>query len=117
VVKAGRVLAMDTPGGLVAAHADGVRVSFSADGDVAWLEGVPHVRRVLVRGRRVEVEGGGPVLVHLGHALLDRGVEPGDMRVAQPTLEDVYLRLTGSEGRERAHVGGDDLGGDQAVRP
>jgi ABC-2 type transport system ATP-binding protein len=117
VVKDGRVLAMDTPSWLVAAHADEVRVSFGADQDVAWLEGVPHVRRVGRRGRRVEVEGDGPLLVHLGHALFDHGLEPGDLRVAQPTLEDVYLRLTGSERREHAHAGGDDLGGGQAVRP
>lgn len=117
VVKDGRVLAMGTPSALVAAHTEGIRASFSTDQDMAWLEGVPHVRRVARRGRRVEVEGDGPVLVHLGHALLHRGLEPDDLRVAQPTLEDVYLRLTGSERRERAHAGRDDLGRDQAVRP
>jgi ABC-2 type transport system ATP-binding protein len=114
VIKQGRVIALDTPRGLVAARAGGSRVSFSvAAGDVSWLERVPHVRRVRRRGVLVEVEGSGPVVAHVGHALVERGMEPGDLRVQQPSLEEVYLRLTGPDGREGgsdADAGRDDLG-------
>jgi hypothetical protein len=59
---------------------------------------------VRCRGALVEVEGAGPVLAHVGHALVTHGIEPGDLRVHQPTLEDVYLRLTGPESQERGAV-------------
>jgi len=115
VVKAGRLVALDTPRGLVAAQAGGTRVSFSGDAeDLSWLERVPHVRRVQCRGSLVEVDGAGPVVAQVGHALVEHGIEPGDLRVHQPTLEDVYLRLTGPDGREGegsgADAGRDDLG-------
>lgn len=77
------------------------------------LERVPHVRQVRRRGSGVEVEGAGPVLAHVGHALVTHGLEPSDLRVHQPTLEDVYLRLTRPDERERgsgADPGRDDLG-------
>ena len=114
VIKGGRVVALDTPGRLVAAHAGGARVTFSVDaGDVSWLERAPHVRRLRRRGSAVEVEGSGPVVAHVGHALVAHGLEPADLRVHQPTLEDVYLRLTRSdeqEGGSGADAGRDDLG-------
>jgi ABC-2 type transport system ATP-binding protein len=116
VIKAGRLVALDTPRGLVAAQAGGTRVSFTFSGDaedLSWLERVPHVRRVQRRGSLVEVDGAGPMVAHVGHALVEHGVEPGDLRVHQPTLEDVYLRLTGPDGREGgsgADAGRDDLG-------
>jgi ABC-2 type transport system ATP-binding protein len=114
VIQAGRLVALDTPGRLVTAHAGGTRISFSVDaGDLSWLEQVPHVRQVRRRGALVEVEGAGPVVAHLGHALVTHGIEPADLRVHQPTLEDVYLRLTGpdsQEGGSGADAGRDDLG-------
>ena len=44
------------------------------------------------------------MLAHVGHALVARGLEPEDLRVHQPTLEDVYLRLTGPTARREAAV-------------
>ena len=38
IIDRGRVVATETPQGLIAAHAGGVRVVFSTDGvDVSWL--------------------------------------------------------------------------------
>jgi len=34
------------------------------------------------------------VLARVAHALVDRGIEPEDLRVELPTLEDAYLALT-----------------------
>jgi hypothetical protein len=39
---------------------------------------VPHVHRVRHRGS-VEVNGAGPVAAHVGHALMEHGVEPGEL--------------------------------------
>ncbi|HEX3002727.1 MAG TPA: hypothetical protein VHO27_00840 [Angustibacter sp.] len=44
----------------------------------------------------VELTGTGPLLARVGHALVERGVEPPDLRADLPTLEDAYLTLTGA---------------------
>ena len=46
------------------------------------------------KGPRVEVAGDGPVLAHVGAALIAHGMEPTDLRLEQPTLEDVFLNIT-----------------------
>ena len=46
--------------------------------------------------------GDGPVLAHVGAALIAHGLEPDDLRTEQPSLEDVFLHLTqASDGAER----------------
>jgi ABC-2 type transport system ATP-binding protein len=100
VMDAGRIVAMDTPPALVEANAGSVRVRFTAAvagerDDFAWLAMVPHARAVARHGATVEVVGDGPVLTHVAGALLARGIEPTDLRVDRPTLEDTFLKLTG----------------------
>lgn len=96
VVDKGRIAALDTPQGLVTAHTGGVRVVFSTDHkDLSWLEQVLHVKRVTRQGSQVEVEGSGPVLALVAAALVEHGITPSDLRVEQPTLEDVFLTITG----------------------
>ena len=95
VVDGGRVVATDTPLGLIARFGGPTRISFTADGqDMGFLEGVAHVRAVRRRGQRVEAEGTGPVLALVAAELVARGIVPTDLRVDQATLEDVFLRLT-----------------------
>jgi ABC-2 type transport system ATP-binding protein len=103
VVEGGRVVASDTPQGLISRFGGPVRITFTADGDdVRFLEGVAHVQAVRRRNGRVEAEGTGPVLALVAAELVARGVVPHDLRVEQPTLEDVFLRLTGEgAGRRR----------------
>jgi ABC-2 type transport system ATP-binding protein len=104
VVDEGRVVATDTPQGLIARFGGPVRISFTADGhDVRFLEGVAHVQAVRRRGQRIEAEGTGPVLALVGAELVSYGLVPTDLRVEQATLEDVFLRLTD----DRAHHGED----------
>ena len=97
VMDAGRIVAMDTPSALIEADAGTVRVKFSAGApdDFEWLGTVSHVRAVRRRGNAVEVTGEGPVLAHVAAALLARGLEPVDLRVERPTLEETFLKLTG----------------------
>lgn len=96
VVDRGRMAALDSPQGLIATYAGNIRISFSSGGpDDSWLEAVPHVSRVERHGPRVEVEGRGPVLVHVAAALAEHQMAPADLRVEQPTLEDAFLAITG----------------------
>jgi ABC-2 type transport system ATP-binding protein len=96
VINDHRVVAQDTPQGLIARYAPEVRVMFSTDQtELPWLSSVPHVRSVQVHGATATVEGDGPVLAHVGAALIARGLEPVDLRVHRPTLEDVFMRIVG----------------------
>ena len=99
IIDRGRVVAADSPQGLVTSLAGEVRVVFTAgQPDIAWLEKVPHVSGVLRNGPRVEVTGSGPVLATVAAALVQRGIVPPDLRLEQPSLEDVFLKLTQRSG-------------------
>jgi ABC-2 type transport system ATP-binding protein len=95
IVDAGRVIALDTPAGIVELAAADARVLFTAEGDFEWLSEVEGVDEVARSGTRVEVRGSGPVLARVAAALVARGIEPTDLRVERPTLEDAFLALTG----------------------
>ena len=100
VVEGGRVVAADTPQGLIARFGGPIRITFTPDGhDVRFLEDVAHVKTVRRRGERVEAEGTGPVLALVAAELVSRGLVPPDLRVEQATLEDVFLRLTDDSSR------------------
>ena len=95
VMDGGVVVALDTPARLVAANAGEVRVTFTAEGDFAWLTALPVVSAVGRHGAWVEVRGEGPVLNHVAAALLERGLAPLDLQTERPTLEETFLGLTG----------------------
>ena len=96
IVDAGRLTAMDTPQGLIATYAGQVKVVFSTEHvDLSWLQSVPNVLRVSRQGQHVQVEGTGPVLVRVAAALAEHGILPADLRLEQPSLEDVFLSITG----------------------
>ena len=98
VIDRGRVAAVDTPDGLINRFGGPIGLTFSTDhADLAWLEQVPHVQQVTRRGERVQVKGTGPVLVLVAAELVNHGITPSDLRVQQPTLEDVFLTLTGQD--------------------
>ena len=98
VIDRGRVAAVDTPDGLINRFGGPIGLTFSTDHpDLAWLEQVPHVQQVTRRGERVQVKGIGPVLVLVAAELVNHGITPSDLRVQQPTLEGVFLTLTGQD--------------------
>ena len=95
IVDRGRIIASDTPQGLITEYASEVRVIFSTEqSDLIWLDEISEVHRVTRTGPRVEVEGSGPVLALVAAALVEHGITPADLRVEQPSLEDVFLKLT-----------------------
>ncbi len=96
IINNGQVAAMGTISELLTRHAAVLTLRFTCASDrVDWLHAVPHVHSFARRGREVSVTGDGPVLVHVAGALLERGLEPDDMRVERATLEDVFLKLVG----------------------
>ena len=98
VIDHGRVIAMDSPQGLINTYAQKIKITFSADSpDLSWLEATPHVQKVTRRGTRVELEGDGPVLPLVAAALVNHGIVPLDLQTEQPTLEDVFLTITGQQ--------------------
>jgi len=98
IVDRGKIVAMDTPQGLITEHASEVRIIFTTDRkDLSWLDEIAQVKKITRSGPRVEVEGKGPVLALVAASLVEHGITPADLRIEQPTLEDVFLKLTGQD--------------------
>jgi len=97
VIDAGRVVAVDTPAGLVAGVTDEQVVRFrpSAPLDPSVLEALPEVRRVERRGGQLVVSGHGNVLHAVTSLLARLGVIAGELRVEQAGLDDAFAALTG----------------------
>jgi ABC-2 type transport system ATP-binding protein len=96
VINDKRVVATDTPDGLIERFGGGATVTFSTDlGELGFLHDVEGVEDMSHRGRRVTVTGGGPLLVRVAAALAARGLEPIDLEVKRASLEDVFLNITG----------------------
>jgi ABC-2 type transport system ATP-binding protein len=101
IVEAGRIVATGSPQALIAAEPAGTQVQFSTSvSDLAFLESVGHVSAVRRDREQVEVDGTGPVLALVAAALVEHGIAPEDLRAERPTLEDVFLRLTGHSLRD-----------------
>ncbi|OHV41583.1 MULTISPECIES: ABC transporter ATP-binding protein [Pseudofrankia] len=107
VLDAGRVVALDTPAGLVRA-AEGtstIRFRPSAAIDDALLTAIPEVATVTHAGPTVRVTGKGE-LVHAVVAVLARHqIVAQDLRIEQATLDDAYLSLTRSPAPEPTGAG------------
>jgi len=96
IVDKGKIVALDAPQRLIDTYASQVRILFSTEhSDIAWLDEIPNVSQVKRKGHMVEVEGSGPLMVMVAAELRDHDILPTDIRVERPTLEDVFLKLTG----------------------
>ena len=96
VVNKGKISALDSPQGLIASQAGNIKVIFTTDyTDLKWLSDIPHVHEVIRHGPKIEIVGDGPVLALVASELVKRGIMPSDLRTEQPTLEDVFLKITG----------------------
>jgi ABC-2 type transport system ATP-binding protein len=99
VIDRGLVVTLDTPRNLVARYAEDLRVMFTTDAqDLTWLKTLECVNHIEREGLRVTVFGKGPVTVLVAAMLVEHGIVPADLRVEQPSLEDVFLGLTGHPG-------------------
>ena len=95
IVNRGRIVAAGSPQELVNKYATSIKLMFSTDEpDITYLEQIAAVTSLKRYGARVEVTGSGPVLPLVAAELVEHGFVPADLRVEQPTLEDVFLFLT-----------------------
>ncbi len=96
IVDEGRVVALDTPAALTAHQGGPVRTTFTVDGyDPRHLTELAGVESVTVDAGQVTVRAEGAATVRVAAALAARGVEPLDFRTHHPSLEDVFVTLTG----------------------
>jgi len=106
IIDAGRVVAIDTPGRLRAAMRSSqyVEVRFSGPSpDPAELEALPGVSRVLGAedGIRLFGETPGPVATEVARFARARDLEIDRLCTCKPSLEDVFVQLTGARTDER----------------
>lgn len=102
IVDRGRIVALDSPDDLIRRLGAGAGVRFTiGDGfDADFLRALPDVGEVTREGDQVVVRGGGPLLARVAAALTERGLSPPSLETERPTLEDVFLALTGREIRD-----------------
>ncbi len=97
VIDHGRVIALDTPDGLIASLNGETKVLFSVPNgfQAARLENVSGVTAVQQNNQHITISGNGPLLANVAAALAQHNIAPADLRVQQANLEDVFLAMTG----------------------
>ncbi|WP_181771438.1 ABC transporter ATP-binding protein [Amycolatopsis pittospori] len=97
VIDSGRVVALDTPAGLISGVDDRQRIRFrpSAPLDHAVLAALPEVVSVERAGDRLVVTGTGNLLLAVTTVLARHQVTAADLRVEQTSLDDAFVALTG----------------------
>ena len=103
IIDHGKIVALDTPQNLIDSLGAENRVVFEVDGrlDGESLRAVPGVVRVERIGERVVVYGQQDGLVSgVVNALETAKIRFENLRTEQPTLEDLFLALTGKEMRD-----------------
>jgi ABC-2 type transport system ATP-binding protein len=103
IMDHGKIVALDTVDALIKSIGSGTKVAFSPDGPapIAALEAVAGVTRVDEYGDQVIIQGDGDRLLQdVLDALSAAGQKAHNLKTEQPTLEDVFLTLTGRKLRE-----------------
>jgi ABC-2 type transport system ATP-binding protein len=96
VFQRGKVLAEDTPRGLIHQFAPGATVRFSTDSsDLSFLDATQGIEGWEREGAQVTVTGSGPLLAHVAANLVAHDIAPLDLRAELPTLDDVFVKLAG----------------------
>lgn len=97
ILDAGKVVALDSPAGLVrqVAGADGVSFRVHAPLAPSVLTALPGVEDVSVDGDQVRVSGSGDLVTSIATTLVRHEVPATDFRTTNATLDDAFLQLTG----------------------
>lgn len=97
VIDTGRVVALDTPAGLIAKvrYSERVRFRPSAPLDHSLLTALPEVESVEAAGAQLVVTGTGNLVIAVTTALARHQVVATELRVEQATLDDAFVALTG----------------------
>ena len=103
IIDHGRIVDVGTPASLVRKHCPELTVMV-ATGDATAADrfrALPHVESVTSEGTHVTIRGRGDDLVtEVIHCLAEHRMPVIDFRTEVPTLEDVFLRLTGHRIRD-----------------
>jgi len=103
IIEHGRIIDIDTPEALVAKHCP-ERTVVVTTADPAAEERfrlIPRVEEVTAADGRVTIRGRGDDFVTgVIQSLSDSGIRVTDFRTVHPTLEDVFLRVTGHSIRD-----------------
>lgn len=99
LIEAGRILATDTPAGLIKGAGLSQRVTFRTGEpfDPAVFDRVAQVDEVRVRDDLVTVTGYDDLLQAVSSTLVAAGVVATETRLHHPTLDDAFLALTGHQ--------------------
>ena len=103
IIEHGRIIDMDTPERLVARHCPERTVVLTTTdvGVEEALRALPGVERVERQDNRFTIQGRGDDFVGaLIHGVSAHAIPVQDFRTVHPTLEDVFLRLTGHSFRD-----------------
>jgi ABC-2 type transport system ATP-binding protein len=106
ILDHGKIVALDTPSALIRSLASDERVSFTVEAGLSAEQSkvLSALGKLEIQGNRVLIKGnaqGANQLVStVVNALTIQGVIFQELRTEQPTLEDVFLNLTGSQIRE-----------------
>jgi len=97
LIDSGRLIALDTPAGLIARANDEQRIRFrpSTPFDPALLSSLPEVTGVSHSGNQILVTGVGNVLHAVTSVLARNQIIAEELRVEQVTLDDAFIALTG----------------------
>lgn len=99
VIDTGRVVALDTPAGLIARAGGQQRIRFrpATDLDEQLLTALPEVTEVRRSGSQVVVIGTGNVLHAVTATLARHHIVAHDLRIEQTSLDDAFVTLTGHQ--------------------
>jgi len=106
ILDHGKIVALDTPAALIRGLGAEERIVFNVIGALpaGFEKALTGETRVEVQGERVTVHGKNsrkvPLVSEVVNLLGNQGIRFSDLRTEQPTLEDVFLGLTGREMRE-----------------
>ena len=98
IIEHGRVIDIDSPERLVARHCpERTVVLITDDADAGdRFRAIPGVEEVTVADSRFTIRGSGEDLVpNVIRCVSEHGIRVTDFRTILPTLEDVYLKITG----------------------
>ena len=107
VLQNGRIVALDTPAGIVAKVGGEQRVRFRPSVPLAesLLAELPEVQRVTRHGETITVAGTGNLLQAVASTLARSQIIAHELRVEQATLDDAFITLTGAKSTSGSNGG------------